>query len=150
VIYFLQSSSGGPIKIGYSQDVETRIGQLEADFGRPLALLRVMPGGRDEEKAIHGRFAHLRLGQTEQFRPASDLMDFIGRPLLVGANPDTVEVMGVDRVTIVNLKGSMEQREWLDHIARETMIPASRIVRAALSAWAKKRGYPPMPGMEDH
>jgi hypothetical protein len=54
------------------------------------------------------------------------------------------------RVTIVNLKGSMEQREWLDHIARETMIPASRIVRAALSAWAKKRGYPPMPGMEDH
>jgi hypothetical protein len=33
----------------------------------------------------------LRLGRTEQFRPGADLLEFIGRPLLVGVNPDAVE-----------------------------------------------------------
>jgi hypothetical protein len=92
-VYFLQSSSGGPIKIGYSADVPTRLRQLESHYGQPLALLATMDGGREQEAEIHRRFDALRLGRTEQFRPAAELMEFINRPLLVDANPDAVEAM---------------------------------------------------------
>lgn len=98
MIYFLQPVSGGPIKIGFTdQDVEVRRKQLEAVYGQPLSVLGTMLGGRQVETDMHERFAHLRLGRTEQFRPAADLMAFIGRPLLVDPNPDTVEAMSPRR-----------------------------------------------------
>jgi hypothetical protein len=102
LIYFMQSTDGGPVKIGYSVDVVRRLKQLEYHYKRPLALLATMPGGPDEEAEIHARFDHLRFGtgrpqgqgrRPEQFRPAPELMEFIRRPLLVGANPDAVEMM---------------------------------------------------------
>lgn len=92
MVYFLQATDGGPIKIGHSQDVLARIKQLEATYKRPLALLATIPGGREEEQAIHARFSSLRFGKTEQFRPDPDLLAFIGRPLFVSACA-VVEVM---------------------------------------------------------
>jgi hypothetical protein len=95
VVYFIQATDEiGPIKIGTSEDVPARIRQLEATYNRPLAVLATMPGGRDEERAIHERFSHLRFGRTEQFQPDPDLLDFISRPLFVSACP-VVEPMGV-------------------------------------------------------
>ncbi len=93
MIYFMQPVGGGPVKIGFSDDVDKRREQLERHYGRPLALLATMPGDMGIEYEIHRRFSHLRFGRTEQFRPASDLMAFIGRPLLVDPNPETVESM---------------------------------------------------------
>lgn len=93
MIYFMQAVDGGPVKIGFTDDLPTRHYQLERNYGRPLAILATMEGGREREAEIHARFAHLRLGKKEQFRPGVDLMQFIGRPLLVGANPDAVELM---------------------------------------------------------
>jgi hypothetical protein len=93
VIYFAQSLDGGAVKIGFSDDVDARRQQLELHYGCPLALLATMEGGREQETAIHRRFRSLRFGRTEQFRPTSELMAFIGRPLLVGPNPDAVEAM---------------------------------------------------------
>lgn len=93
MIYFMQPIAGGPVKIGYSANVDVRREQLEAHYGQPLAILAVTEGERQEEREMHKRFAHLRLGRTEQFRPAADLMAFIGRPLLVDLNPDVIEAM---------------------------------------------------------
>lgn len=100
MIYFAQDLDGGPIKIGFSTDVTARIHQLELSYNRPLALLATMPGDMAREAEIHHRFAHLRLEgrgrrgcHPEQFRPAADLMAFIGRPFLVSPNPDAVELM---------------------------------------------------------
>lgn len=93
MIYFAQDAEGGAVKIGTTEDVPARLRQLESHYGKPLALLATRPGGRAEEAELHARFAHLRYGRTEQFRPAPDLMEFIGRPLLVSANPDAVEAM---------------------------------------------------------
>jgi hypothetical protein len=92
MIYYAQLPTGD-IKIGCSADVETRLDQLEGHYGAELALLATMEGDRSTEAEIHARFAHLRLGRTEQFRPGADLMEFIGKPLLVGANPDAVEAI---------------------------------------------------------
>ena len=52
------------------------------------------------------------------------------------------------RVTVINLKGTPEQREYVEKLSRKTMIPASRIVRAALDLWAKQNGHPGFPGLE--
>jgi hypothetical protein len=93
MVYFMQAVEGGPIKIGYSADVDRRRGQLEAHYGATLMVLATMDGGPAEETAIHRRFSRLRLGKTEQFRPARELMEFIGRPSLVGMNPDAAEAM---------------------------------------------------------
>ena len=51
-----------------------------------------MEGDRSTEAEIHGRFAHLRFGRTEQFRPEPDLMTFINRPLFAAAG----DVVGVE------------------------------------------------------
>ncbi len=101
MIYFMQAIEGGPVKIGHSKDVDARRAQLEAHYRKPLALLGTRKGGRLEEREIHQRFAHLRFGKTEQFRPAADLMEFIGRPLLVGANPETVEAMKPEYASVM-------------------------------------------------
>jgi hypothetical protein len=141
VIYFLQDPDGGAVKIGYTDNFPARLKQLEARYGRPMVVLGTCEGGPEEERAIHERFAHLRFGRTEQFRPAADLMALIGRPLLASPNPDAVEAMADGRVFVIHLKGSPAYKEWLDGISDETLIPVASIVRDALAKWAKRRGY---------
>ena len=148
MIYFAQPIEGGPVKIGFTSDVDARLRQLEVYYGRPLALLGIMEGDRDEERSIHGRFAHLRFGRTEQFRPAADLMAFIGRPLLVGANPYATEVLLPPKFAIINLKGTQEQADWLEAAHRKTHIAKSVIVRLALSQWAGSNGLAPFPPLD--
>jgi hypothetical protein len=90
LIYFAQTPTGS-IKIGCTENLDVRLDQLRAHYGAELALLATMPGDRSTEAEIHGRFAHLRFGRSEQFKPARELMEFIGKPLLVGADPEMVE-----------------------------------------------------------
>jgi hypothetical protein len=80
LIYFMQPVDGGPVKIGCSGNVEARRGQLESYYKESLVVLATFPGDRKTERETHARFAHLRLGRTEQFRPAPELMEFIGLP----------------------------------------------------------------------
>ena len=144
MIYFMQPSDGGPVKIGHSADVEARRQQLESYYGQCLAVLATMPGGRAEEARLHERFGHLRIGRTEQFQPAPDLMQFIGRPLLVSADPEAVEPMEtVCRRTVLTIKGTDEWREWLDGFGKHLRTPTSTIVDHALVRYAKETGYAP-------
>jgi hypothetical protein len=98
MIYFLQID-GGPIKIGFSNAVDRRQLELESHYGRSAVLLGIMEGGRDEETSIHRRFSHLRLGRKEQFKPTAELMAFIGVPLLVDVNPESVEAVEPTRLS---------------------------------------------------
>jgi len=145
MIYFLQPIDGGPVKIGHSADVEARLRQLEAHYGRPLALLAVREGGRDEEQAVHERFAHLRLGRTEQFRPARELMEFIGRPLLVDANPDAVEALAgrSDQadVDFLRVRVSGAYKAWVTRFAEAQRSDMSDLIDDALAAHAKAQGF---------
>jgi Meiotically Up-regulated Gene 113 (MUG113) protein len=152
MIYFAQAVEGGPIKIGYSDNLKVRHHQLEAYYGTSLAILATMPGGPEIEAEIHERFAHLRFDrktrrgrQPEQFRPAPDLMAFIGQPVMVGMNPDAIEAMGGHRISVYNLKGSPEYRDWLNGLSAASLITTSAIIRDALAKWAKERGCPPPP-----
>lgn len=50
-----------------------------------------------------------------------------------------------ERVTVINLKGSAELRDWLAGFSKKTMIPAAAIARTGLVEAAKKLGYPEPP-----
>jgi hypothetical protein len=152
LIYFAQAVEGGPVKIGFSTNVEARVRQLEKHYGRQLAVLATLPGGLEEEAAIHERFDHLRLKRKndrgrhpEQFRPAADLMVFIERPLLVGANADAVEAMDVERISLLRnilvLRGTEEWKVWLDGLATANSAPLTVTVEQALKEYANKIGY---------
>lgn len=93
MVYFLQPTDGGPIKIGYTDNLDQRRLQLQFHYGTPLALLATMDGGKEVERAIHERFAAHRIGRTEQFRPVPELLAFIDRPLLASPNPNAVEAI---------------------------------------------------------
>jgi hypothetical protein len=144
VVYFIQPARGGPIKIGTTGDLELRLRQLDADYGLTWAVLGTTPGGVEEERALHGRFAHLRLGRTEQFRPARELLEFIGRPLLVGANPDAVEVLAplVGRVAI---PGTPEWIKWLEEAAEHCRLDTSKLLDIAVASYAAQQGFPKRP-----
>lgn len=137
-VYFAQDLNGGPIKIGHSIDVSARIKTLESHYGRPLALLATRPGGKDEERAVHERFAHLRLidsgrqgRQPEQFRPAAELMEFIGRPLLVSPNPDAIEAMpGLHKQ--VKIEFPPEELRKIRNIARSRGMALTTFIRVTV------------------
>jgi hypothetical protein len=141
VIYFIQAVSGGPIKIGHSEDVDSRIKGLESHYGQPLALLATMPGGEDEERAIHQRFSPWRLGRTEQFQPVAELLAFIGRPLLIGPNPDAVEVMEPAVKSLATIKGGAEYAVWFDGLAEHAYLPFTILIEHALREYAENHGY---------
>lgn len=58
-----------------------------------------------------------------------------GRPRSAGAK--AAETSLTARYTIVNLKGSAAQAEWLEAAHKTTHLPKSTIVRLALTEWAK-------------
>jgi hypothetical protein len=145
LIYFMQSVDGGPVKIGFSENVAQRHKELESHYKLNLTVLAVMDGGKEEERGLHDRFSHLRFGRTEQFQPVLELMEFIGKPLFASA----VEVIAMParaQVTILNLKGSLREKDIVDQLSLKTDIAITVIARRGIALWAKSKGlteYPP-------
>ena len=75
-VYFVQSGSDGPIKIGWSQDVARRIAELQTANAHALVLLGTVPGTMEDEATIHVHFAHLRM-EAEWFRNSSEIHAFL-------------------------------------------------------------------------
>lgn len=74
MIYFAQALTGGPIKIGYSEDVFKRLRTLRSSNPNYIILLGVMEGGRELEKQLHGTF---RRYNREWFHDTPQLREFI-------------------------------------------------------------------------
>lgn len=90
-VYFLQVGEDGPIKIGTSEDVASRVAALRTASHAKLRLLAKVPGGIAEEHALHKRFARSRL-EGEWFRPTVNLCAHICN--LAGAFPaGSVEIL---------------------------------------------------------
>jgi HNH endonuclease len=76
VIIFVRLSTGG-IVITHARDVVARLRQLSDGYDEPVRLLYEMRGEPLDAEDTRRRFGGLRLGKTQQFRPGSDLLEFI-------------------------------------------------------------------------
>lgn len=76
-VYFIQCGSTGAIKIGISRNPWRRITKMQSDCPGELSLLATLAGGRDEEEALHTRFAEARI-RGEWYSPTAELLDLVG------------------------------------------------------------------------
>lgn len=75
-LYFLLAESCGLIKIGFTSSPDTRVLRLRATSPVPLTLLATVHGDRENEQAIHARFAADR-AHGEWFRSTPGLLAYI-------------------------------------------------------------------------
>ncbi len=74
--YIARRGDDGPIKIGFSIDPKGRAEALSKQQPERVVILAVLPG-RKHEKALHRKFAHLRISGTEWFEPHEDIMGLV-------------------------------------------------------------------------
>lgn len=72
-IYVIQGELGGPIKIGYSQDVAQRVKELQTGYPDDLKVLHMFPGNMDIEAKIHQDLKKYRM-RGEWFKPDKYVM----------------------------------------------------------------------------
>lgn len=77
-VYFVQSGELGAIKIGWSQDVNRRIDELQVANAKKLFLLGAVPGRMEDEAALHEQFAHLRMN-GEWFQDHPEIREYVYR-----------------------------------------------------------------------
>lgn len=144
MIYFMQPVRGGPVKIGYTNNLETRHKSLEKHYGLELAILATMEGDLATESEVHKKFDHLRLKgftrgsrHVEQFRPTQELYEFIGKPFDPHFNSE------VDRPIFPAAEADRDDRTaridstvlgWADMVAKAKGITLAEYLTETLSA----------------
>lgn len=68
-----QESKTGPVKIGWSENPQSRIDDLQTSSPHPISLLAVIPGSRADEAALHAHFKDQNL-HREWFRFSESIM----------------------------------------------------------------------------
>lgn len=69
LVYFVQVTGGGPIKIGYTEgDPRSRMVKIQCDCPWPVALIGAVAGDFEEEQAFHAKLKDFRI-QGEWFHP---------------------------------------------------------------------------------
>lgn len=76
MIYFIQQNKKGPIKIGYTKDLKTRLCGLQVANPDRLILLGTVGGSRYIEKQIHQHLRFYHIG-GEWFRASSFVLEYI-------------------------------------------------------------------------
>lgn len=84
MIYFIQGAMGGPIKIGYTNNLGRRLFELQEGNPYPLRVLATTEGDRKVEGLLHRKFSEYRY-RIEWFEDAPELLEFI-------ANIDSFDV----------------------------------------------------------
>ena len=96
MVYFIQGTDSGRVKIGATVNVPTRLGELQTGSPKKLKVLAVIESEteRSADRKYHPRFASSRI-HGEWFNPSPDLMAFIGtvpKSRYDGLSLDTLDV----------------------------------------------------------
>jgi hypothetical protein len=134
MIYFIQAENGGPIKIGFTRDLDRRLDRLQTGSPYPLNVLATIDTGCDDvhddasyERMIHDKFQQYRL-RREWFEPSKELLEFIS------------DVRTKGQSILIDIK-----REWLEKrnqrweqnkLQRRTaFLEQKKLVEEAKQAW---------------
>ena len=151
----MQPVDGGPVKIGFTDNLDARHRQLERHYGCELAILATMPGDLDTEAEIHHRFDHLRLGSPYRRRvtvPASRRTDGIHRATVTcqcepRRRPGVIIAGSVARSEDDRLPDLGEYAAWVDDLAAHNRTTIAGLLDQALVKFAREglslKGRPP-------
>ena len=76
MIYFIQASITGLIKIGHTRDLKERFKAIESICSEKIYIIKTTPGDLSAEHKLHIDFSHLR-DHSEWFHPGKDLLKYI-------------------------------------------------------------------------
>ena len=80
-VYFIRYGESELVKIGTSTKAPDRIRDLQCGSPEKITTLAIIEGDRDTEKALHARFAHLKVrARGEWFRPDAEMLAFLQSP----------------------------------------------------------------------
>jgi hypothetical protein len=75
-VYFIRAGENGPIKIGFTNSIQSRLSKIATDCPPPVELIGFIERAPIEaERALHRRFAAHRIDR-EWFKPAPELLGF--------------------------------------------------------------------------
>lgn len=75
-VYFIQTSGSKRIKIGYSKNPKSRLGDLQCSCPDELVVLALLRSHRDDESDLHARFEKYWV-RGEWFEPGPELLSYI-------------------------------------------------------------------------
>jgi hypothetical protein len=75
-VYFIKSGDDGLIKIGWTNDVDSRLATLQTGSPEVLSLLALVIGAQADERRLHQKFAHLRV-RGEWFQDCAEIREYI-------------------------------------------------------------------------
>ncbi|WP_298219237.1 GIY-YIG nuclease family protein [Halothiobacillus sp.] len=75
-VYFIEAVGLSRVKIGYSEDPESRLHTLLTGLPVALNIFAKMPGNQIMEKEIHSRFQHLKV-ENEWFHFTDKIKAYI-------------------------------------------------------------------------
>lgn len=75
-IYFVAAPEASRIKIGFSNNPDKRIASLMTSSAYKLETLAIVEGSREQEQALHQRFAHLRV-HREWFADCGEIRSYV-------------------------------------------------------------------------
>lgn len=142
MIYFIWDSGGNFIKIGVSDEPETRLRELQTANPNPLFLLAVTDGDYSTETALHTRFSDLRVhGSSEWFKASAKLLWFIRRTAWRGKDALSGYSSPTPRATaaVAFLEERFrERREWQSEEIKSLATQAGISKNALFSAEAQE------------
>jgi acetyl-CoA carboxylase carboxyltransferase component len=75
VVYFIERTDGvGPIKIGFTAHLKSRLNAIAKEIGRPVHVIAKFSGGRTAEESLHLRFGKRRV-YGEWFERCKEIVD---------------------------------------------------------------------------
>ncbi len=95
MIYFIQATVSGFIKIGYAIEPWNRIKQLQTGSSEPLTILKSIPGNKEREKEIQNFLIAHRI-RGEWYKPDVEVLNFIRQ-----LDEPEYEVIGVHAYAIL-------------------------------------------------
>lgn len=85
MIYFIRRGEDGPVKIGFTTNLDKRLASLQGGNAEKLTVIRTMDGDKETERVLHGYFADQRL-HGEWFEYSEEMLR-VDAPAYVAAAP---------------------------------------------------------------
>jgi hypothetical protein len=81
VIYFIRNVTTGHIKVGFTDDPQKSLRELQAGSSDKFELMKTIEGDEAAEAALHEEFAAVEV-DGKWFKPAVHLIEYIARSTL--------------------------------------------------------------------